>query len=265
MQNANTPLNTIEIKPQDLKAGDQFQPMFNDNVYTCKSDYDTRTMGVIIDGPDYCGHCTFFSDDPNTLVHVRLILAETKTETQEMNHDNTRTLEQVYKALSGINMAIYLANFDGGTQEVKDALKAAHAAIEAVGDVIANQDKEATADEPKQQPKKEEPMTFEQEMEEIARLIGNKYRPTTLEWHVLNYIIEVDHGDGMGPDTKELRQELEMDGNQLGGVLTSLQNKGLVEISDSSRMIGVGHDITHPADELKRYIYETAGIAIGNY
>lgn len=195
-----------------------------------------------------------------------------------MNHDNTlRTLEQVHKALSGINMAIYLATFEEGTQELKDALKAAHAAIDAAGDVIANQNEEATEEEPKQQPcafspeaadlpiEKEEPMTFEQEMEEIARLIGNKYRPTTLEWHVLNYIIETDHGEGMGPDTKELREELKMDGKQLGGVLTSLQNKGLVDISDSSNMIGVSYDITHPADELKKWLFETHKIAIGNY
>ena len=60
--------NTIEICPTTLKAGQQFMPMFNNNVYTVKSDFDEHTKGCFIAGPDYEGHCTFF-DCP----HVRLI------------------------------------------------------------------------------------------------------------------------------------------------------------------------------------------------
>ena len=70
MKTSNMTPKTREICPTTLKAGDQFMPLFNDNVYTVKNDFDPNTEGVFLDGPDYCGHCTFF-DCPT----VRLIEA----------------------------------------------------------------------------------------------------------------------------------------------------------------------------------------------
>ena len=70
MKTSNMTPTTREICPTTLKAGDQFMPMFNDNVYTVKNDFDPNTEGVFLEGPDYCGHCTFL-DCPT----VRLIEA----------------------------------------------------------------------------------------------------------------------------------------------------------------------------------------------
>lgn len=268
MQNFGTPLNTIEIKPENLKRGDQFQPMFNDHIYTCEADYDPNTMGVFIDGPDYCGHCTFFSDEPNGQVYVRLIQTETETETETQDMEHFTFFQSAIEFAAkrgGIDPAIY------GSNDISRMLGQIHmdGYCAVAGQKITKQaDRLFAVHAAKQQPietEKKEEMTFEEEMQEIARLIGNKYRPTTAEWHVLNYIIEIDHGHGMGPDTKELRTELKLDGHSLGGILTSLQNKGLVDISDSTHMIGVSHDIVHPSDELKCWMCDTHGIAIGNY
>lgn len=181
-----------------------------------------------------------------------------------MNNQATLSiLEKVGAAHAGINQAAFIANSEEASQHVKDALTAARKAIEVATAAVVNQATNPHTDT--EVSTATEQRTFEQDMQSIASAIGAKYSVTTLEWHVLNYVIETDHGNGMGPDTKELREELKIDGQQLGGVLTSLQNKDLIEISDSTHMIGVDNDIVHPSDNLKQYVFETINIAIGNY
>lgn len=86
--NSNTP-KTTEICPTTLKAGQQFMPLFNDNVYTVKSDFDPARHGCFIDGPDYQGHCTFFDCG-----RVRLIEpAPAMTEEEQQIADLTAELE----------------------------------------------------------------------------------------------------------------------------------------------------------------------------
>ena len=58
--NQGTAAKTFEICPTTLKAGQQFMPLFNDNLYTVRADFDPITQGCFIAGPDYMGHCTFF-------------------------------------------------------------------------------------------------------------------------------------------------------------------------------------------------------------